>query len=381
MSKQQYYIGVMSGTSADGIDLALVDFSNTTPSLVASDYQPYDDNIREHITSLYTPSSNEIDRAFALDKQLAKLFAQAINAFLTKQSLTADNIIAIGNHGQTVRHRPANKNNLHPFTLQIGCSQTLACLTGIDVIGQFRHKDIALGGQGAPLVPAFHQHIVEHNNTDTFIVNIGGIANITYLPADNTKSVLGFDTGPGNALLDDWYQQHNQGSFDSAGQWAASGTCQQSLLNNLLNEPYFQQTIPKSTGREVFHLQWLKSNLNNYKSATVNNNALAAEDIQATLLELTAVTIANDIKQLSNAGTIYLCGGGTHNNALLQRLNNLLDQFKLAPISDIGIDPDALEAMAFAWLAYAYKKNIPSNMPSVTGASEPRVLGEVFEPE
>ncbi len=372
MNKPSYYIGLMSGTSADGIDLALVDFSSGKPELKASSYTPYSNQIRERVTALYQPSVNEIDLAFVLDKQLSALYAEAISAFLTEHALTIDDIVAIGNHGQTIRHRPKSPEFNPPFTLQIGCSQTLACLTGIDVVGHFRHKDIALGGQGAPLVPAFHQQLVTDNTTDTFIVNIGGIANITFLPADHNQAILGFDTGPGNALMDEWFQRHQDGRYDESGQWAASGTTEQALLKDMLAETYFNVPPPKSTGREQFNMAWLQTLTARHEATPVN--------VQRTLCALTANSIANDIKRLSSKANIFLCGGGVHNNLLFDLLKENLANYNLSSISTLGLDSDALEAMAFAWLAYAYKNNIISNTPSVTGATKSTTLGVLFRP-
>lgn len=373
MSKPSYFIGLMSGTSADGIDLALVDFSTDKPRLKASSYTPYSDDISLAITSLYQPSQNsELDETFVLDKSLAQLFASAINALLVEQNLTSEDIIAIGNHGQTIRHRPASKDFPTPFTLQIGCCQTLACMTGIDVIGHFRHKDIALGGQGAPLVPAFHQQLVQGQSQDTFIVNIGGIANITFIPAKSNQAILGFDTGPGNALMDEWYQAHQEGRFDGRGNWAASGSNIDALLERMLSDPYFSQKPPKSTGREYFNMTWLEQQLHGISCSPV--------DIQRTLCQLTSLSIASDIKHLSTSANIYLCGGGVHNSLLCELLEKALSNHKLKPISMLGVDGDVLEAMAFAWLAYAYKNNIMSNTPSVTGALKSTTLGVLFKP-
>ena len=290
---------------------------------------------------------------------------------MDKQQLTAADIIAIGNHGQTIRHRPASTEQSYPFTLQIGCNQTLACLTNINVIGDFRQKDIALGGQGAPLVPPFHQLLLSEQQQDSFIVNIGGIANITYLPADKSKPVLGFDTGPGNGLLDAWYQQHHHNSsMDTNGDWANSGTINNHLLDQLIADPYFAKTLPKSTGREYFNLAWLNSHLGKHK--------LAANDIQTTLTALTAQSIANGITSLSQSGNIYLCGGGVYNRCLVAQLNANLTGFTIGNINALGVDSDSLEAMAFAWLAYAYNHKLPSNLPSVTGASRATTLGTQF---
>ncbi len=383
MTKAAYYIGLMSGTSADGIDLALVDFSQDKIQLLDKYYQAYNDETHQAITSLYLSGSNEIDRTFSLDVQLAHQFAEAITKLLERNNLSAEHIIAIGNHGQTIRHRPENKNsNLQvsdsAFTLQIGCSQTLATLTNIRVVGQFRTKDMALGGQGAPLVPAFHQALftpLKKNNTDIFVINIGGIANISYLPsAIKKQTVTGFDTGPGNALMDDWYQQHHQDCrYDEGGHWAAQGQVNNALLNYLLEDNYFHQPTPKSTGREIFHLAWLQQKLSKH---TIT---LSAIDVQATLAMLTATTICDEILKLSMSGTVYLCGGGVLNKYLskliTQQLNNKAPTIKVLTTNDADIDSDALEAMAFAWFAYAFDHKIFGNIPAVTGASRATVLG------
>lgn len=392
----KYYVGLMSGTSADGIDLALVSFnSHHKLKHHASYYHPYSNEIAEQIKSLYTPDNNEIDRAFTLDVALAKLFAQAINIFLAQQKLTHSDIIAIGNHGQTIRHRPLQTD---AFTLQISCCQTLATLTNIRVIGQFRRKDMALGGQGAPLVPAFHQTIfreTKHSenlqtctsdkySSDVFVVNIGGIANLTFLPASNTSKVLGYDTGPGNALMDDWFQLHNPDSefkYDKNGEWATTGVINKELLHELLSDNYFKLPPPKSTGREYFHLAWLQQYLT--KHAQISN-----KDVQATLTAFTAVTIVNAIKQhqsgSKNTAKVYLCGGGTHNKDLKNQLNQQLkkqtSKYELFLTNHKDIDADQLEAIAFAWLAFAYDKKFLSNMPAVTGASRGCTLGTEFLP-
>lgn len=397
-----YYLGLMSGTSADGIDIALVDFADDVrPRLVASHYEPYNQEIRESITRLYVSGSDEIEHMGRLDKLLANEFSLAVQQILSKQNITAKDIQAIGNHGQTIRHRPNPSRSTSSdikndaFTLQIGCSQTLACLTGIPVIGKFRDKDIALGGQGAPLVPAFHQQLFTQCERDNIVLNIGGIANLTFLPGSestqarsskSTQSVTGFDTGPGNCLLDDWYvHNHSNGNhYDQSGHWATKGNLIPTLLDVMCADLYFQQPAPKSTGREIFHLDWLAS-----KIALAGLTLPLPEDVQATLLALTANTIANDIKSLSTNADVWLCGGGRHNTALTNALRRELTSetsansnasYQLASIDDIDIDGDNLEAMAFAWLAYAYQKNIFSNMPSVTGARKSTTLGVLFNP-
>jgi anhydro-N-acetylmuramic acid kinase len=402
---KNYYLGLMSGTSADGLDLALVTFDeNNKLEHHASYYQAYSDQTAAKITALYyadnnNPNNNEIDRAFELDAELAQLFAYAIKAFLIQEKLSCDDIIAIGSHGQTIRHRPLAK---HPFTLQIGCCQTLATLANIRVIGQFRRKDMALGGQGAPLVPAFHQTIFSENcisggvnegtidknaiknPSDVFVVNIGGIANLTFLPATNKLNVIGYDTGTGNALMDDWFQLHNPNSnshYDKNGDWAAKGKINDGLLNQLLSDDYFQLTPPKSTGREYFHLSWLKKQLSHV-------NSITNQDVQATLTAFTAITIVNGIKQHSTDNTsitkVYLCGGGTHNKTLKSQINQLLvsenKKYELLLTKQKGIDGDQLEAIAFAWLAFAYDKKILSSMSAVTGASKSCTLGIAYFP-
>jgi anhydro-N-acetylmuramic acid kinase len=402
----------MSGTSADGIDLALVDYpeKTTQPRLVASYYQAYSEQIRSEIISLYEPSSNEIDRAFHLDVALAHLFAQAIVDLLTQQKLDASNITAIGNHGQTIRHRPSSDN---AFTLQIGCCQTLAILTGIRVIGQFRKKDMALGGQGAPLVPIFHQQLFTGAKNHHVLVNIGGIANLTFLPKLNSKqAVLGFDTGPGNALLDDWFVHCHPNcadKFDRSGQWASQGKVNQDLLTHFMADSFIQASAPKSSGREYFNLRWLKNQLNNalltlpeHQQELLNNTKIKnnntpiannvivklsiinAVDVQATLLAFTVNSIVNAITTISPQAQVYLCGGGVHNqtlvNQLEQELNSVTSGYIFNSLKNINIDADALEAMAFAWLAFAFDHDLVSNMPAVTGASRGCTLGYEFLP-
>ena len=379
MTHKVRYIGLMSGTSADGIDLALVEFDDQQQQhangahLVASYYQAYDSSTQQKIMSLYNASANEIDRAGSLNVELAQQFADAIRQFLLQENLSPNDITAIGCHGQTIRHRPVkSQHTTTPFTLQIGCLQTLALLTDIRVVGDFRTKDIALGGQGAPLVPAFHQAIFGSTDKDVFVVNIGGIANITFLPKNAPDNTTGFDTGPGNALIDYWYAQHQSGSYDANGQWAKSGQVCPHLLQSMLNEPYFSQSAPKSTGREYFNAQWL--------AKFTDNSHLTPADIQATLTTLTAETIAQEISQLSTKSDVYLCGGGIENNYLFSLLNQKLNGHSIVNTHTKNINSDSLEAMAFAWLAYAFDKNIYGNIPAVTGASKQAVLGISVKP-
>lgn len=377
MNKPTLYIGLMSGTSADGIDLALVDFTQSSPKLVSQFYLAYENSLRQRIQSLYNPKNNELDQSFSLDVELAQHFAQAIELFLQQENLTCQDIVAIGNHGQTIRHRPNITATVkYPFTLQIGCDQTLATLTGIRVIGQFRRKDMVLGGQGAPLVPAFHQALFPPQSTDVFVVNIGGIANITYLPhSSSSQHIMGFDTGPGNALMDDWFHQHHDEFYDKNGDWAQAGIVNTALLNHLLNDKYFHMPPPKSSGREYFNLAWLSHSL-----PQDLHTKEKPENIQAALTALTAHSIANAIKSLSSNAHIYLCGGGALNHYLVTLLKKALPEYSLLTTNDVGIDGDALEAMAFAWFAYAFDNNITGNIPAVTGASKATVLGVNYNP-
>lgn len=377
MTNKRYYIGLMSGTSADGVDIALVDFSKNHPTLIANTYQPYSPELRNKVLSLYLPSDNEIDRTHSLSVELSHFYADAIKRFLTENSLVAKQIIAIGNHGQTIRHRPIQQ---YPFTLQIGCHHTLAYLTNIRVIGDFRQKDMVYGGQGAPLVPAFHQALFASPQDDVFVVNIGGIANVSYLPKSDKHSIQGFDTGPGNALIDAWYDKVKQGRFDKNGAWAAQGTINIALLKALLNDTYFKKSAPKSTGREYFHLDWLYGYLTFIQKDTSIGSQISEQDIQATLTALTAHTIADAIKCIKQSGKVYLCGGGIFNHTLIKHISALLNGFEIHISDDIGINSEALEAMAFAWLAYAFDHQITGNIPSVTGAKQAVVLGLNYLP-
>jgi anhydro-N-acetylmuramic acid kinase len=378
MSNKLRYIGLMSGTSADGIDLALVEFDDKPElangaNLLASYYQAYDNATQQQIMSLYNTSANEIDRAGSLNIELAQQFSQAIIKFLQQENLSAADVTAIGCHGQTIRHRPVKNQQIStPFTLQIGCLQTLALLTGIRVVGDFRTKDIALGGQGAPLVPAFHQAIFGSTQKDVFVVNIGGIANITFLPSNTPHKTTGFDTGPGNALMDYWFAQNRSGRYDTKGQWANSGSICHNLLQAMLSDPYFAQPAPKSTGREYFNALWL--------AKFIEKSTLKPADIQATLTALTAETIAQEINQLSTKSDVYICGGGIENNYLVSLLNQKLIGHSIVNTHTKNINSDSLEAMAFAWLALAFDKNIFGNIPAVTGASKQAVLGISAKP-
>jgi anhydro-N-acetylmuramic acid kinase len=364
MSKPEYFIGLMSGTSMDGVDAVLVDFSQDKPQLIAGHTQAIPSHLLKSLQRLCNPGADEINRLGRLDRSVGHLFANAVNALLEKSGIAKEQIIAIGSHGQTVRHMP----NLEVgFTLQIGDPNTIAIETGIDVIADFRRKDIALGGQGAPLVPAFHQQVFAAEGEVRIILNIGGIANVTYLPG-NSDDVLGFDTGPGNTLIDAYILQHLEHAFDEDGQWAESGTSHPELLTQMLSHPYFSLHYPKSTGRELFNQAWLEQQLANFSH-------LDAEDIQSTLLDLTCHSIANDINKLSDKGDIFVCGGGALNGALMKRLTLLVPGYKVQTTSALGVDAKWVEGIAFAWLAMRHHKGLPANLPAVTGASRAAVLG------
>lgn len=366
----EFYIGLISGTSADGIDAALVDFGQLQPTVVATHYTPYTQALREKIFALCHKGDDEIHRLGELDVILGKEFARAATSLLQKQSLSAAAIKAIGSHGQNIRHSP---HDPHRFTMQIGDPNTIAAETGITTVADFRRKDIALGGQGAPLVPAFHQHVLSSYNTNRAIVNIGGIANITLLPQKNPGPIIGFDTGPGNVLMDMWIQAEQQKSHDENGAWGAEGSVQLQLLQSLLADAYFHLSPPKSTGREYFNLTWLQSHLQKM------GKWISPVDVQATLAELTAHTIITAIRNYIHDGEILICGGGTHNALLMTRLCELAQpQFTVDSTQKYGVDPDWVEAMAFAWLARQTLNRKPGNLPSVTGAKQAVVLGGVY---
>jgi anhydro-N-acetylmuramic acid kinase len=365
----------MSGTSLDGVDVVAIKFEPHLETIACASY-PMPNDLKALILDLCSSSHDEIEKLGHLDIALAQLFASCCNQLIqdNSHSLSLKNIKAIGLHGQTIRHRPDNQT-LHNFTLQIGDPNTVAEQTHILTVADFRRRDVAAGGQGAPLVPAFHHAIFRSDINKRVIVNIGGMANITLLDNDKNKPLIGFDTGPGNVLLDAWINKHQQLSFDKCGNWASQGNINNALLEQLLSLNYFQQDIPKSTGREQFNLQWLESCL-----------ALLAEqpsavDIQRTLLEFTATTISDEISKYNyHTGEVYLCGGGAHNKLLKQCINNKLDQaLCVSTTKRLGMHPDWVEASAFAWLAKQTLAGLSGNSATVTGASGERILGAIFQ--
>jgi anhydro-N-acetylmuramic acid kinase len=365
-----YYIGLMSGTSVDGIDAVLVDLSNDRPALLAAQTTDWNADLRENIfRTLNRPDEVSLDALGRLDAALGEAFAEAALAIVGAAGLKPADITAIGSHGQTLFHAPCAQP---PFTLQTGDASRIAARTGITTIADFRRRDIAEGGQGAPLVPAFHQALFSQAGVSRAILNIGGIANLTLLPADN-QPVTGFDTGPGNVLMDAWTARHRGQAFDSDGVWARSGTCNQALLAQLLQQPYLHLRPPKSTGRELFCIQWLDTVLADGFST------LPADSVQATLAEFTAASIVTALMQYSQAvDELFVCGGGAHNSYLLQRIQALLPACRMASTAALGLQPDWVEATAFAWLAKQTLAGAPGNLPGVTGARRAAVLGAIY---
>ncbi len=358
------YIGVMSGTSLDGLDFALIEQSQRT-RLLETHYEPMPARLRKDLLDLCTSGPDEIARAALAEQAWAELAGAGVNELLLKAQLAPSTIRAIGSHGQTVRHEPQRG-----FSIQIGHPSLLAELTNISVVTDFRRRDIAAGGQGAPLVPAFHESLFSDAQRVRAVLNIGGFSNVSLLrPGVATH---GFDCGPGNVLLDAWIQRHQEQPYDRSGSWASSGQVNQRLLTQLLSDPFFSTRGPKSTGRELFNLVWLDTQLAYFPE-------LAPADVQATLLELTARSIGESL-MLSQPDTedVLVCGGGAHNTALMQRLQELLPACELASTASYGIEPDWLEAMAFAWLAHCCIEGIAANRPSVTGARGLRILGALY---
>lgn len=355
----------MSGTSLDGVDAVLAEIGPTGQiRLLHTHYLPYPDALRAQLLALHMPQPDEIHLAALAANALARLYAEAVKALL--DGFAPDRVRAIGCHGQTLRHRPADG-----YTLQIGNAALLAELTGITVVADFRSRDIAAGGQGAPLVPAFHAQALGNPDAHRVIANIGGIANITDLPVNGP--VRGWDTGPGNMLLDAWIKRHSGVHYDRDGAWAASGSVHPGLLAALMKHEFLQRPPPKSAGREQFNLDWLDASLGSL------DEALAPPDVQATLLEFTAMSLADAVnRECTGAQELYVCGGGAHNRALMQRISARLSGIRVATTATLGIDPDWVEALAFAWLARQTLHHAPGNLPAVTGARGERVLGAIY---
>ena len=359
----ELYVGLMSGTSLDGIDAVLVDFGKAKPTLIAKYFLPFDGAIRNSLLALQLSASNELHHAQVIGNKLAGLYAAAVVTLLSQTKIPNHEVKAIACHGQTIRHCPEQG-----YSLQIGNSALLAEMTSITVIGDFRSRDIAAGGQGAPLVPAFHDKVLRHPGKHRVIVNIGGISNLTDLPPN--QATTGFDCGPGNLLMDMWCERHTGKFYDDNGAWAAFGSVLPSLLKQMLDEPYFVLPPPKSTGRDLFKTEWLEEKLTGGEKP---------EDVQATLLELTCRAISQSIlKYCVGAQEIYLCGGGAHNQTLRNRLAALLTDCSVESTNTLGIDSDYMEAIAFAWIAQQTMHGKPANLPHVTGAKHPCILGAIY---
>ncbi|EJL09561.1 anhydro-N-acetylmuramic acid kinase [Pseudomonas chlororaphis] len=358
------YIGVMSGTSLDGLDIALIE---QTPAirLIATHYIPMPESLRAELLGLCASGPDEIARSAIAQQNWVKLAAEGIHSLLAQQKLKPADIRAIGSHGQTIRHEPTRG-----FTVQIGNPALLTELTGITVVSDFRSRDVAAGGQGAPLVPAFHEALFDQSCGKRAVLNVGGFSNLSLIESD--KPVAGFDCGPGNVLLDAWINAQRGENYDRDGQWAASGQVEPLLLNALLSDPFFATQGPKSTGREVFNLEWLQEHL-------ARLPVLPPENVQATLLELTALTIVESLQAAqTDTQELLVCGGGAHNSALMNRLSSLLPNTAVSSTATHGVDPDWVEAMAFAWLAHCCLEGIAANRPSVTGARGLRILGAIY---
>ena len=371
--RSDLYIGLMSGTSLDGVDGVIVDFSAGRPHVLQHASCGFDGALRAELLALNTPGGiDELHRAALAANALVRHYAQVVQQLLERSQHAATDISAIGAHGQTVRHRPGLFDGTG-YTLQLNAPALLAERTGITVVADLRSRDVAAGGQGAPLVPAFHQGVFGQPDATTLVLNIGGISNLSVLGAEG--SVLGFDCGPGNALMDGWCLQHTGQPYDDGGRWAATGKVVQPLLERWLGEPFFAQQPPKSTGRDLFHADWLHGHL----AATPEAVCASAADIQATLTELTATTCAHAVQRWGRGGTrLLVCGGGALNGVLMQRLAHLLPGVHVGSTAEAGLPPLEVEAAAFAWLARQCMQGLPGNLPAVTGARGPRILGAIY---
>ena len=365
------HIGLISGTSTDAVDAALVDLSPGRVELIACHSEAIPKPISADLRSVIDDSQVDRSTFWQLDVRVGELFAQAAINLLEQAGVESSAVRAIGSHGQTVFHAPEAE---YPSTVQIGDPNIIAERTGITTVADMRRRDLAAGGQGAPLAPAFHAAVFRSRDCDRAVVNIGGIANLTLLPCDEGIEVTGFDTGPGNTLMDVWTERVRGTAMDAGGVWARSGTCHQRLLDALLADPYFALGPPKSTGRELFNLAWLDGVLAEL------DEAVAPEDVQRTLCELTVTSIADAISgQALDTGEVLVCGGGVHNPLTIERLGARLGPIDVRSTEAIGFDPDWVEATAFAWLAARTLDGMPGTLPTVTGAKHPVILGGIYK--
>ena len=367
----EYYIGLMSGTSIDAIDAVLMDFSVSNIHIVSSFSQPINAQLRDDINALI--ATRKLPKEYKnVDEQFAIASNAAVTALLKQTSIDTAEIMAIGSHGQTVFHDP---NGIPPVSIQIGNPQHIANLSNISTVGNFRQADIDAGGQGAPLACAYHAEVLQDSSNERVVLNLGGIANITKLPKSKNESVIGFDTGPANTLMDAWTQKHLNKAFDQDGNWAKSGKVNIDLLERMLKDSYFAALPPKSTGREHFNANWTQQYLDSY------GIAITAEDVQATLLAVTIHNIADSMDAwCPQSKEVLLCGGGSENKYLVSQLEKALEDKTIHTTNNFGVPAEWMEAMAFAWLAKRNIENRPGNIPSVTGAEKPTVLGELHKP-
>jgi anhydro-N-acetylmuramic acid kinase len=369
-AREALYIGLMSGTSLDGVDavLAQCDYKSAQTRVLAHVHQDFAPSLREELLALNSPGPNELHRAALAGNTLAISYTDAVSALLQLSGIPAAQIAALGAHGQTVRHRPG-EFDATGYTLQLLNGALLAELSGIDTICDFRSRDVAAHGQGAPLVPAFHRAAFGRPGADIAVVNIGGISNISILAANGSSS--GFDCGPGNCLLDFWVHQHKGLAYDADGEWAASGQIQTALLQSFLSEPFLSLPPPRSTGRDLFNKPWLEQRL--------QNSNLRAEDVQATLLEFSAIAIVQSIQAYApTTSDLLVCGGGALNGQLMRRLQALLPARAVMSTEARGLPVMQVEAAAFAWLAMRFSHRLPGNLSSATGAAGPRLLGALY---
>ena len=364
---QSYWLGLMSGTSMDAVDAVLVSFADQQLDMHASLSLPYPKQLRSRLLNAVRNHADP-DELGELDTLTGQHFAQAANELIDASGIDRSSIEAIGSHGQTIRHQPAGSA---PFSMQIGCPAIIAEATGLCTVADFRRRDLAAGGQGAPLVPAFHQWLFRSPNQDRCILNLGGIANLTWLPADIHQPVIGFDTGPANALVDAWCFDQTGKHYDQNGQWAREGQVNTELLEDLQSDAYFVKPAPKSTGKERFNLDWISTHLQRF-------DELPAEDVQRTLLQLSVNSILQQLPERSGNLAVYACGGGTFNALLMEELEKGLPAGMLKTTAEIGLDPQWVEPVAFAWLARQTLLGLPGNLPSVTGARGARVLGAIY---
>jgi len=364
------YIGLMSGTSMDGIDAALVDITDNHIELLASHSHEIPRSLKNRLEKLILNSAEaDIDILGETDTELGIVFADAVNQLLLQAGYRAEQITAIGSHGQTIRHRPDAQN---PFSLQIADPNHISQLTGITTVADFRRRDMAAGGEGAPLAPAFHQQVFHSAQENRAVLNIGGIANISFLPAASKTPCIGFDCGPGNTLMDTWIRLNQGKAFDRDGEWAASHQADDSLLRQLMRDRFISAAPPKSTGREHYNLAWLQQQL-------ADHGQLDAGCIQASLSRFSCESIAYGIEHhIAEIQTLIICGGGAHNRHLVQQLRERLAPIRVSSSEAFGIHPDWVEAIAFAWLASRTLAHLPGNLPAVTGANQETILGGIY---